>query len=119
MADHRAQLNIEDGGRQWITMCDTYLSLRKVYPYYPPASTTILNRFQYLQRRRRFLGTTPYHSSISRHVFVQFQEYHMENRLPEGHSILEQLDLEGGGPRTAVHPEPVEGVVEGDGGGES
>ena len=43
----------------------------------------------------------------------------MEYRLPQGRNLLEKLDLEGGGTRTATRPEPVEGVVVGDGGGES
>ena len=33
--------------------------------------------------------------------------------------LLKQLDLEGGGPRAATCPEPMEYVVEGDGGGEA
>ena len=32
---------------------------------------------------------------------------------------MEKLDLEGGGPRNANRPEPVEGVVLGDGGGDA
>ena len=43
----------------------------------------------------------------------------MEYCLPQGHNLLDQLDLEGGGPSTATLPEPVEGVVLGDGGGEA
>ena len=42
----------------------------------------------------------------------------MENRLPQSRNLLKQLDLNGGGPRTATHPESVEGVVVGDGGGD-
>ena len=43
----------------------------------------------------------------------------MEDRLPQGRNLLKQLDLEGGGPRTATCPESVEKVVVGDGGGEA
>ena len=43
----------------------------------------------------------------------------MEERLPHGRNLLKQFDLEGGGPRTATLPEPMEGVVVGDGGGEA
>ena len=43
----------------------------------------------------------------------------MENRLPQGRNLLKHLDLEGGGPCTATHPESVEGVVVGDGGSEA
>ena len=50
---------------------------------------------------------------------VQVKEYHMEHCLPQGCKMLEKIDLEGGGPRTATHSEPVEEVVVGDGGGEA
>ena len=43
----------------------------------------------------------------------------MEDRLPHDRNLLKQFDLEGGGPCTATCPEPVEGVVLGDGGGEA
>ena len=43
----------------------------------------------------------------------------MEHRLPHGRNLLEQLDLEGGGPRTSARLEPVDGVVVGDGDGEA
>ena len=43
----------------------------------------------------------------------------MEERLPHGRNLLKQFDLEGGGPRTATLPEPMEGVVVGDGCGEA
>ena len=43
----------------------------------------------------------------------------MEYRLPQGRNLLEQLNLEGGGTRTATRPEYVEGVVVGDGGSEA
>ena len=43
----------------------------------------------------------------------------MEHRLSQGRNMLYQLDLEGGGHRTAACPEPMEIVVVGDGGGEA
>ena len=43
----------------------------------------------------------------------------MDYRLPQVRNLLDQLDLEVGGPCTANHPEPVEGVVVGDGGSEA
>ena len=43
----------------------------------------------------------------------------MEHRLPQGCNLLENLDLKGDGPHTVTRPEPVEGVVVGDGGVES
>ena len=43
----------------------------------------------------------------------------MEHCLPQGYNLLEQLDLEGDGPRTATRTEPVEGVMVGDGGDEA
>ena len=42
----------------------------------------------------------------------------MKHRLPQGRNLLEQLDLEGGGPRTATCPEPMEGELVVDEGGE-
>ena len=43
----------------------------------------------------------------------------MEHFLPQERNLLEQFDLKSGGPRTANQPEPVEGVVVGDEGGEA
>ena len=43
----------------------------------------------------------------------------MDYRLPQGHNLLDKIDLEGGGPCTATRPEAVEGVVIGHGGGEA
>ena len=43
----------------------------------------------------------------------------MEDRLPQGCNLLKQIDLKGGGPRTATRLESVEGVMLGDGGGEA
>ena len=43
----------------------------------------------------------------------------MDHRLPQGRNLLEQLDLEVGGPHTANPTEPVEVVVVGDGFGET
>ena len=43
----------------------------------------------------------------------------MDQCLPQVHNLLNQLDLGGGGPRTATRLESVEGVVLGDGGGET
>ena len=42
----------------------------------------------------------------------------MEGRLHQRRNLMEQLELEGGGLHTANHPEYVEEVVLGDGGGE-
>ena len=47
--------------------------------------------------------------------FVQVQEDCMEDRLPQGRNLPKQLDLKGGGRRTATYPESVEEVVVGDG----
>ena len=43
----------------------------------------------------------------------------MEYCLSQVCNLLNQLDLGGGVPRTATHPESVEGIVVGDGGGEA
>ena len=43
----------------------------------------------------------------------------MEDRFPHGHNMLENFDLEGCGPHAAYRPEPMEGVVLGDEGGEA
>ena len=43
----------------------------------------------------------------------------MEHRLPQGRNLTKQINLEGSSPRTGTLPEPVEGVVLGDGGGEA
>ena len=43
----------------------------------------------------------------------------MEDRLPQGHNLLKQIDLKGGIPRTATRLESVEGVVVGDSDGEA
>ena len=43
----------------------------------------------------------------------------MEDRLPQGRNLLKQIDLEGGGTRTATRPEYVEVVVVGDVGDEA
>ena len=43
----------------------------------------------------------------------------MEGRLHQRRNLMEQLELEGGGLHTANHPEYVEEVVLGDGGGEA
>ena len=50
---------------------------------------------------------------------MQVKEDHMDHRLPQGRNLLEQLDLEVGGPHTANPTEPVELVVVGDGFGET
>ena len=50
---------------------------------------------------------------------LQVQEYYVEGRFPHGHNLLKQFDLDFFGPRTASRPEPMEGVVVGDGGGEA
>ena len=39
----------------------------------------------------------------------------MEDRLPQVRNLLNQIELQGGGPRTVTHPESVEEVVVGDG----
>ena len=43
----------------------------------------------------------------------------MEHCLPQGLNILDQIDLEVRSPCTLTHPEPVDGVVVGDGGSEA
>ena len=48
---------------------------RKGYMYYPPTRATILRRSQYLRRRRRALGPTPYPSSIPRHMDISKASY--------------------------------------------
>ena len=50
---------------------------------------------------------------------VQVQEDCVEDRLPRDRNLLKQFDLEGCGTRTSSRPEPMEGVVVGDGGGEA
>ena len=49
---------------------------------------------------------------------VQVQKNRVEDRFPHGHNLLKKFDLKGCGSRTASHPEPMEVVVLGNGGGE-
>ena len=50
---------------------------------------------------------------------AQVQEDHVQDLLPQGLYLLEQLGLESGGTCAATHPETVEDVVVGDGGCET
>ena len=43
----------------------------------------------------------------------------MEDLLSQGHNLMKQLELEGGGPRTATHPESVVEVLVGNDGSEA
>ena len=69
----------------------------------------------------------PYPSRIPRHLDLSKTLYSLcrsrKNRveycLSQVCNLLNQLDLGGGVPRTATHPESVEGIVVGDGGGEA
>ena len=49
---------------------------------------------------------------------MQIQKYHVQDILPQGHYLLKQIGLEGGGTCAATRPETMEEVVEGDGGRE-
>ena len=40
-------------------------------------------------------------------------------RIPNGSNLMNQFDLESGGPRTTPHPEPMERFLVADGGGEA
>ena len=113
VVDHHIHHHIEDGGRQWFTLSDASLSAEGL-SVVPSCPCHHLKPLPILEEEEA--GPGPHYISLQDvHepgpvqcivCLVQAQEDFMEHRLPQGHNLLEQLDLEGDGgvPRPAQNP---------------
>ena len=126
MADHFIHHHIEYGGRQWFPLCYTSLPAEG-YSVVPPCPRHHLKLHPVPAEEAE--GPGPHaislqdvqsHGPVQGNVcLVQVQKDFVEDRFPHGHNLLKQFDLEIFGPCAASHPEPMEGIMVGDGGGEA
>ena len=126
VADHCVHHHIEYFGQKWVALSDASLSeeglsgvpsrpCHHLQPLAIPAEEAE-GPGPHTISLHDVLAPGPVQGTV---CLVQVQEDNTEHRLPQVRNLMEQIDLEGGGPRTATCPEPVEGVVLGDGGGDA
>ena len=126
MAYHRAHHHIEYGRHQWVPLCHSSLSvegfsvvfscpLHHLKPLPISAEESEVPRPHAISLQD-VQAPVPVQCTV---CLVQVQEDCVDYRLPHGRNLMEQLDIEGGGPRTATCSESIEGVVEFNGGGEA
>ena len=109
VSDYRVHYHIEDGGRQWAPLCYASLSTEGLYvvPYH------LYRHLKPLPISAEEAEVPGTHSISLQDVhahgpvqcivcLVKVQEDRVKYRLPHGQNLLEQFDLEGGGPHTAT-----------------